>query len=240
MDQNISMSILAAELVGIYRDARTTEDEEFAADAIDDLLDEIDDDTDDEVLVALLDLPETELTAPLVEDAVCMLADAGADMVERLLLLGLENGDPISDRARDALDRMDDDQLADGLFEILAGDGTDQLRRLAAAALVALGHAGAARLQEAFDDPWTRDLAEAAVAERGTRPCDDGGPAAPLRDERRGEREGAGESDDETHDAADQSEDESPSEPEPVHPPDDGLEAEYRAFLERFERERDG
>ncbi len=249
MDEGIPMSALAAELVGIYREARSLEDEECAADAIDDLLDAVEDDTDDEVLVVLLDLPETELTAPLVDDAVCMLADAGARVVEHLLDLVLAKTEPVGPRALRAFDRMDDDELVDGLSDVLAGSGQDDVRRLAADLLAALGHAGARRLQDAFEDPWTRDLAQAAaedragglddVAERDGLP-DAGRPGTPSP---RGEEPADGGA---SAAASPERSDTPEAAAGPLHPPDpvgpagDALETEYRAFLERFERESGG
>lgn len=170
VDEGVSLEALAAELVGICRDAPTPEDEEYAVEAVDDLLDELGE-GDDEALFALLDLPDTELTAPLVDEVVSMLADTGARVVGRLLDYALSGEEPAAPRALDALDRMDDGLRVDGLFAVLAGGGPDDLRRTAADELVALGQAAAPYLQEAFADPWTRDLVRAAVeAARSPRP----------------------------------------------------------------------
>jgi len=239
VDEGVPLSALAAELVGIYRHAPTREDEEYAAEAIDDLLDEIGDD-DDEVLFALLDLPETELTDPLVDDVVSMLADTGSRVVERLLDLAVTAHEPGASRALDALDRMDDDVKSDGLHEVLAGRGPEDLRRTAADELVRLGHAGASHLQEAFADPWSCDLAQDAVeAAGGARSARSEGPSAPSA---------AGMSTSGPAGASpDEPAPESPSpapggteasvEGTPPAPERDALEAEFRAFLERFERE---
>ncbi len=166
MDDGVSLTALAAELVGICRDAPTPEDEEYAVAAVDDLLDELDD-GDDEALFVLLDLPDTESAAPLVDDVVSMLADTGARVVERLLDRALSGEDPAAPRALDALDRMDDGPRAEGLYAVLCGGGPDDLRRTAADELVALGHAAVSHLQEAFADPWTRDLVRDAVEAAG-------------------------------------------------------------------------
>ncbi len=249
MDEGIPMSVLAAELVGIYREARSLEDEEYAADAIDDLLDAVEEDTDDEVLMALLDLPGTELTAPLVEDAVCMLADSGARVVERLLELVLARAEPVAPRAFRAFDRMDDDELAEGLFDVLAGSGQDHIRQLAADLLAALGHAGARRLQDAFEDSWTRDLARAAVEDRAGGLDDVAEPDGLPDADRPGARSPRGEEAADGGVGAVASSERSdtpeasvrrPPPPDPVGPAGDALEAEYRAFLERFERESGG
>ncbi len=250
MDDGVPLRALAAELVGIYRDAPTLEDEEYAAEAIDDLLDALDDDSDDEALVALLDLPETELTAPLVDDVVSMLADTGPRVVERLLDVALTGLEPEASRALDALDRMDDHDKADGLYDVLAGRGPEDLRRTAADELVALGHAGTSRLQDACDDPWASGLVRAAVeAAAGRRAAGasavgwhdagPGGAGGPL--ERAAPEDSAAAPADEPP-PTDQSwaapADESTAAPDrPLGPDEDLLEAEYRAFLERFERE---
>lgn len=247
MDDGVPLSALAAELVGIYSDAPTVEDEEYAVEAIDDLLDTLDE-SDDDVLYVLLDLPESELTAPLAEDVVSMLADTGPRVVARLLELAVTGVEPAASRALDAFDRMDDDARADGLFGVLASGGPDDLRRTAADELVALGHAGAAHLQAAFADPWTRDLARAAVGAAGAHraPCagaapgsvQQPAPARPQVDEPTDEP--ARPSRDRSTDPAprDATVHETPSAAGDVPTPgDDALEAEYRAFLERFRRE---
>jgi len=245
MDDSVPLRALAAELVGIYRDAPTLEDEEYAAEAIDDLLDALDDDSDDEALVALLDLPETELTAALIDDAISMLADTGSRVVERLLDVALTGVEPTAPRALDALDRMDGHESADGLYAVLAGRGPEDLRRTAADELVALGHAGVSRLQDAFDDPWTSELVQAAVEAAGAA----GGSPAPLVEESLAAADASAAA------AADEPPP-LPAEPPPTQhsvaapvgdsivgptrplgPDEDALEAEYRAFLERFERE---
>jgi hypothetical protein len=247
---------LAAELVGIYRDAPTLEDEEFAAEAIDDFLDSLDDDSDDEALVALLDLPETELTAALIDDVISMLADTGSRVVERLLSVALTGLEPTASRALDALDRMDGPDKADGLYHVLAGRGPEDLRRTAADELVALGHAGTSRLQDAFDDPWASELVQAAVAAAGGA----GSSPAPLVEDSLAVAHAfaaapAGDPPPPTGDPPPPTGD-PPGDPpptddssaapvgdslvgpaRPLGPGEDVLEAEYRAFLERFERE---
>jgi hypothetical protein len=245
MDDGVPMSALAAELVGIYRDAPTLEDEEYAAAAIDDLLDALDDDSDDEVLVALLELPETELTAPLVDDVISMLADTGPRVVGRLLDVAVTGIEPAAWRALDALDRMDGDAKADGLYDVLAGRGPDDLRRTAADELVALGHAGASRLQDAFADPWTRELVQAAV-EAGAAPR--GAAGGPRSDSAGDPAPGSARppGPDSAGDPApgsprppgpDSAGDPAPGSARPPGPDDDTREAEFRAYLERFERE---
>ncbi len=253
MDDGVPLRALAAELVGIYRDAPTLEDEEYAAEAIDDLLDALDDDSDDEALVALLDLPETEFTAPLIDDVISMLADTGPRVVERLLDVALAGLEPAVWRALDALDRMDDDDKADGLYDVLAGRGPEDVRRTAADELVALGHAGTSRLQEAYDDPWASGLARAAVEAAA------GGPRAPLVEESPALADASvAPPSDEPPPAEEPPIDEAPPTDEPpptddswvsppgaptveaelpVGPDADALEAEYRDFLERFERD---
>ena len=275
MDDGVPLRALAAELVGIYRDAPTLEDEEYAAEAIDDLLDALDDDSDDEALVALLDLPETELTAPLLDDVINMLADTGPRVVARLLDVALTGLEPAASRALDAVDRMDDGDKADGFYDVLAGRGPDDLRRTAADELVALGHAGTSRLQDAFDDPWTCELVRAAAAavsgvrEAGARNAGPGEDAGAV--ERAAASDAAAVAPGSSPaprvdgslaaadaspaalvdgpppptDAPPPSDDslaartgESTAGPErPLGPDEDVLEAEYRAFLERFERE---
>jgi hypothetical protein len=245
MDDGVPLRALAAELVGIYRDAPTVEDEEYAAEAIDDLLDALDDDSDDEALVALLDLPETGLTAPLVDDVISMLADTGPRVVERLLDVALTGLKPAASRALDALDRMDDRDKADGLYDVLTGRGPEDLRRTAADELVALGHAGTSRLQDAYDDPWASELVQAAVeaasAARGSPTllveespaATDASVAAPA-DEPPPTTDASPPSDESWAPPAGRS----TAGPEPpLGPDEDVLEAEYRAFLERFERE---
>jgi hypothetical protein len=251
MDDGVPLRDLAAELVGIYLDARTIEDEEYAAAAIDDLLDAVGE-VDDDVLLTLLDLPETELTVPLLDDAVSMLAEAGRRVVGRLLEAIAPAREPRAGHALEALDRMDRPEVARGFLAVLTGDDVTGLRLLAADGLVALGADAARLLDDALADPWTSQLAQTALDRR------EGGSALRLSPA----ASGSGLVDAEALEEAFRLEPREPgrdpagqagtasaeppgdSEPPPTAPGDitaldDERAREYEEFLERFERESD-
>ena len=65
---------LARQLADAFEEARTPEDQEYAADAIDDFLSEHDDYAPHEALIALLDLPMTKRIWRLIDSVETTLA----------------------------------------------------------------------------------------------------------------------------------------------------------------------
>ena len=155
---------LARQLADAYGEARTREDQDYACDAIAEYLSEHRDHAPGEALIALLDLPLTVETYPLVDEAETSLSARGAEAVE--LLLDAASGDvydtggPAPERASDVLDAMDRRELIVGLVDVLCGGAEDELKDAAVDRLVALGGVAEPQLTVALDDargePWAR------------------------------------------------------------------------------------
>ena len=139
---------LARQLTDAYGEASTHEDQDYACDSIAEYLSEFRDAAPSEALVAILDLPLTVETYPLVDETQVALASRGPAVVELLLeaVLGdvYDPDGPAPERAAETLDSMDPAHTASmGLCEVLCGRGDDQLKGAAIDALVALGRGGA-------------------------------------------------------------------------------------------------
>lgn len=160
---------LARQLADAYREAGTDEDEEYAADAIDGFLSDHDDHAPAEALIALLDLPMTRLTWPLVDAAENKLIDRGWEVVEPLMAASLgrvyDLDGPASQRARETLAGLSDARLIMGLVDVLRGRGDDDLKQAAEEKLVGLGDAAEPALLEALDHPVARRWAQDALGD---------------------------------------------------------------------------
>lgn len=113
-------------------------------------------------LQGLLELPEDESLAPVVEASVVALAEIGAPAVDELTQIVDDGEEPASSRAADALSRMGTDEWTAGLIGVLSGRSLNLAKRHATRALVAIGTPAVDGLMAAFADPVAR--LHAAVA----------------------------------------------------------------------------
>ena len=158
---------LARQLTDAYAEARTRADEDYACDEIAAFLAMQRLDAPSEALLAILDLPLTKETYPLVDTAQSTLAGRGPAVVELLLeaVLGevYDPDGPAPERAAETLDLMDRREAAQGLTEVLCSHGDDQLKGVAVDGLVALGAFAEPSLAATLDDPLGGDWARAAL-----------------------------------------------------------------------------
>ena len=185
---------LARQLTDAYAEARTREDQDYACDSIAEYLSEFRDAAPSEALLAVLDLPLTVETYPLVDEAQVALAARGPGVVELLLeaVLGdvYDPDGPAPERAAETLDAMDPRTASRGLCEVLCGRDDDQRKGAALDALVALGGAAEPDLTVTRDDPvggeWARAALEQLKFERdhpGAEPVANDQTAAAAEDE---------------------------------------------------------
>ncbi len=158
---------LARQLTDAYGEARRREDQDFACESIAQFLSEYRTSAPSEALLAILDLPLTTETYPLVDEAQTMLADRGPAVVELLLeaVLG-EVYDPdgsAPQRAAETLDMMDRRASVQGLVEVLCGRAGDDVKGAAVDGLVALGPFAEPALAGALEDPDAGEWAQAAL-----------------------------------------------------------------------------
>ena len=160
---------LARQLADAFVEAQTPEDEEYAAGAIDDFLSDHDDHAPDEALIALLDLPMTKLTWPLVDSVESTLAKRGAPAVRPLLeAIGghvYGRGGQTSERARETLRAMPEADVARGLIAVLSGSASDELKMAALKELVRVGAPVVPALEDALQDPASRLWAQDALGD---------------------------------------------------------------------------
>lgn len=160
---------LARQLADAYREAATEEDEEYAADAIDGFLSDHDDHAPIEALIALLDLPVTRLTWPLVDSVENTLIEGGWEVVGPLLAASLgrvyDLDGPVPQRARETLSGLTDARLIMGLVDVLRGGGDDDLKQAAVQHLEGLGEVAEPALLEALDHPVARRWAQDALGD---------------------------------------------------------------------------
>lgn len=158
---------IARQLTDAYGEARTREDQDYACDEIAAFLAMQRLEAPSEALLAILDLPLTRETYPLVDAAQSTLAGRGPAVVELLLeaVLGevYDPDGPAPERAAETLDLMDRREAAQGLTEALCGRGDDELKGAAVDGLVALGAFAEPTLAAVLDDPMGGDWAQAAL-----------------------------------------------------------------------------
>lgn len=239
---------LARQLTDAYGEARTREDQDYACDSIAEYLSEFRDAAPSEALLAILDLPLTVETYPLVDEAQLALAARGPGVVELLLeaVLGdvYDPDGPAPQRAAETLDSMDARAASMGLCEVLCGHGDDQLKGAALDALVALGGAAEPDLTVTLADPvggaWARAALEQLRFERehpGAGLDDEGADDVPAAAPEPDAGAGPGTSDQPA--AADDQGAGGTAEPQAA--PDQGLvDDAYDDFLRRFEQESGG
>ena len=160
---------LARQLADAFEEAQTPEDQEYAAGAIDDFLSEHDDYAPDEALIALLDLPMTKLTWPLVDSVENTLVQRGVPSVRALLeAIGgrvYDRGGQTSERALETLGAMREADATRGLIDVLAGAADAELKTAAVKALVKTGAPAVPALEDALQDPAARRWAEDALGD---------------------------------------------------------------------------
>ena len=197
---------LARQLTDAYGEARTREDQDYACESIDEFLSEYKGSAPSEALLAILDLPLTAETYPLVDETQVALASRGPGVVELLLEAALgdvyDPDGPAPERAAETLDLMDPGEASLGLTEVLCGRGGGELKGAAVDGLVALGGLAEPDLASALDDPRGGDWAQAALEQiRYARAH----PGAEDEDMDAGEDEETDAGEDEDMDAGDQS-----------------------------------
>ena len=160
---------LARQLADAFEEAQTPVDREYAAEAIDDYLSECDHYAPDEALIALLDLPMTKLTWPLVDSVEATLAERGLSAVWPLLeaIDGrvYDHGGQTPARALETLGAMRGADVIRGLVEVMAGAADDDLKAAAVKLLVGTGRPAVPALEDALQDPAARRWAEDALGD---------------------------------------------------------------------------
>lgn len=160
---------LARQLADACREAKTSEDAEYAADAVDDFLSDHDEYAPAEALIALLDLPMSSRTWPLLDSLEEKLIARGWEVVEPLLAAAAgrvyDLAGPVPQRARETLAGLPEARLIFGLIDVLRGKADDDLKRVAVAELVTLGDTAEPALLEALDHPVARDWARDALGD---------------------------------------------------------------------------
>jgi hypothetical protein len=158
---------LARQLTDAYGEARTREDQDYACDAIAQFLAEFRDAAPGEALLALLDLPLTAETYPLVDEAQAALARRGPAVVGLLLeaVLGevYDQDGPAPERAAETIDSMPSHEVSLGLCDVLRSDADGQLKSAALDALAVLGGVAEPELVSMLDDPVAGEWATAAL-----------------------------------------------------------------------------
>ena len=160
---------LARQLADAFEEAQTREDQEYAAEAIDDFLSEHDHYAPDEALIALLDLPIAQLTWPLVDSVEATLAERGMSAIWPLLeaIDGrvYDHGGQTPARALETLGAMREADVIRGLVNLLAGAADDELKAAAVKVLVGAGKSAVPALEEALQEPAARRWAEDALGD---------------------------------------------------------------------------
>jgi hypothetical protein len=160
---------LARQLADAFEEAQTPEDREYAAGAIDDFLSEHDDYAPDEALIALLDVPMTKLTWPLIDSVETTLAERGLPAVRPLLeaIDGrvYDHGGQTTARALETLGAMPPAVRVRGLVDVMAGAADDALKAAAVTVLVKIGDPAVSALEDALQDPAARRWAEDALGD---------------------------------------------------------------------------
>lgn len=158
---------LARQLTDAYGEARTREDQDYACESVAEFLSEFRDAAPSEALLAILDLPLTAETYPLVDEAQVALAARGPGVVQVLLeaVLGdvYDPDGPAPERAAETLDLMDPGEASLGLCQVLCGRGDDQVKGAAVDGLVALGGLAEPDLVVTLDDRVGGEWARAAL-----------------------------------------------------------------------------
>jgi hypothetical protein len=160
---------LARQLADAFEEAQTPEDRQYAADAIDDFLSDHDHYAPDDALIALLDLPMTKLTWPLIDSVQATLAGRGLSVVWPLLEAAdgrvYDRGGQTPARALETLGAIPEATVIRGLVDVVAGAADDDLKAAAVRALVRTGEPAVPALEDALQDPAARRWAEDALGD---------------------------------------------------------------------------
>lgn len=160
---------LARQLADAFEEAQTPDDQEYAADAIDDYLSECDHYAPDDALIALLDLPMTKLTWPLIDSVEATLAVRGLSAVWALLEAVdgrvYDRGGQTPARALETLGAMREADVIRGMIDVMAGAADDELKGAAAKVLVRIGVPAIVPLEAARHDPAAGRWAEDALGD---------------------------------------------------------------------------
>jgi len=160
---------LARQLADAFEEAQTSEDQEYAAEAIDDFLSEHDHYAPDEALIALLDLPMSKLAWPLVDSVEATLAARGMPAVWPLLeaIEGrvYDRGGQTPARALETLGAMREADVIRGLVNVVSGAADDDLKAAAVKVLVRTGEPAVPALEDALQDPAARRWVEDALGD---------------------------------------------------------------------------
>ena len=160
---------LARQLADAFEEAQSPEDREYAADAIDDFLSEYDHYAPDDALIALLDLPMTKLTWPLVDSVESTLAERGVSAVWALLeaIAGrvYDHGGQTPARALETLSAMRETDVIRGLVNVVSDAADSELKAVAVTVLVKTGESAVPALEVALHDPVARRWAEDALGD---------------------------------------------------------------------------
>jgi hypothetical protein len=238
---------LARQLTDAYGEARTREDQDFACDSVMEFLAEFRESAPSEALLAILDLPLTAETYPLVDEAQVALAARGPAVVELLLeaVLG-DVYDPdgsAPERAAETLDQMPPGEASLGLTEVLCGRGDDRLKAAAVDALVALGGLAEPDIVATLDDPeggkWARAALEQIRFEREHPGAgdDDDLEAGDDEDRDTGDEDLAEEELDDAVASGESAEGAGPAAGSAAGPDLGAVDDAYQDFLKRFEQD---
>ena len=160
---------LARQLADAFEEARMPEDQEYAADAIDDFLSDHDHYAPDDALIALLDLPMTKLTWPLIDSVEATLAERGTSAVWALLEAVdgrvYDRGGQTPARALETLGAMREAHVIQGMIDVMAGAADDELKGAAVKVLVRIGVPAIVPLEVASHDPTAGRWAEDALGD---------------------------------------------------------------------------
>ena len=147
---------------------RTRADQDYACDEIAAFLNDHRSAAPDEALIALLDLPFTAETFPLIDETQVTLASRGPAVVEGLLSAAMgdvyDQDGPTPERAAEILRDMDPRAASLGLVRILRAADV-WLKDAAVDMLVAIGGVAEPDLVVAADDPVAQPWVEAALAQ---------------------------------------------------------------------------
>jgi hypothetical protein len=237
---------LARQLTDAYGEARTREDQDYACDSIAQFLAEYRDASPGEALLALLDLPLTAETYPLVDEAQAALVGRGPVVVELLLeaMLGevYDQDGPAPERAAETMDSMPPGEVSLGLCDVLRGGADGQLKSAALDALSALGGVAEPELVTLLDDPVGGEWAAAALEQlRYIREYEDPSTYAPDGPVGGSGGSAGGDSGDDVVSAGMEEPDPRASSSEVSSGPDRGaVDEAYDEFLRRFEQESGG
>ena len=158
---------LARQLTDAYGEARRREDQDYACDSIADYLSEFRERAPSEALLAILDLPLTAETYPLVDEAQVALAARGPAVVGLLLAASMgevyDPDGPSPQRAAETIGLLRTGEASAGLCRVLCADADGWLKPAAVEALIGLGDVAEADLLTILDDPEGGEWAAIAL-----------------------------------------------------------------------------